>query len=213
LLRTLTSEQNDIILSLALDNENHLFTGSFNGLISVWNLDTGGCVRSFRGHEEKINALLFTKSSHLASGSADHEIKLWNALSLTDNSIATLRGHEKSVLCLAVGKSDEELISGSADFTIRLWNLSTSECVRTLYGHEGIVRTITVGKSGELYSGSNDKSIKVWSLDKGENDECVKTLIDHNESVTGNSILIKNLLVLIFKRVVCITSVGIDWPE
>lgn len=63
---------------------------------------------------------------------------------------------------------DDLVVSGSNDCKIKVWSVSTGECIRTLVGHDLLVRTLSFDpKSGRLVSGSYDKTVKVWDLKTG----------------------------------------------
>ena len=64
-----------------------------------------------------------------------------------------------------------------ADATV---DLIGQTCVRTLTGHTGCVNVLALGPDGTLYSGSDDRTIKVWSTNDGV---CVKTLEGHTNWV------------------------------
>ncbi len=47
-----------------------------------------------------------------------------------------------------------------------MWDLNTLRPRHTLKGHNSRVRALALGAAGKyLFSGSNDKSIKVWNLE------------------------------------------------
>ena len=55
------------------------------------------------------------------------------------------------------------IISGSNDHKIKVWDANTGVCLRTLTGHEYLVRALSFDpRSGRLVSGSYDKTVKVW---------------------------------------------------
>lgn len=60
-------------------------------------------------------------------------------------------------------------MSGSNDCKIKVWNATTGDCIRTLVGHEALVRALSFNpRSGLLVSASYDKSVKLWDLATGE---------------------------------------------
>ena len=59
-------------------------------------------------------------------------------------------------------------MSGSNDCKIKIWSAATGACIRTLVGHEALVRALSFDpRSGRLVSASYDKSVKVWDLVTG----------------------------------------------
>ena len=71
---------------------------------------------------------------YLASGSADHTVKLWNAQ--TGECLKTLQGHYNSVWSVAFSPDGQTLASGSDDKTIKLWSVATGQCLQTLKTQE-----------------------------------------------------------------------------
>jgi hypothetical protein len=61
------------------------------------------------------------------------------------------------------------IVSGSNDRKIKVWSASRGECIRTLAGHDMLVRALFFDPAtGRLVSASYDRSVKVWDLNTGE---------------------------------------------
>ena len=71
-----------------------------------------------------MRALKNLGHGRLASGSVDMTIKVWDVAAA--RSVATLQGHEETVLSLAVLEGGR-LASGSSDKTIKIWELKGVE--------------------------------------------------------------------------------------
>lgn len=69
----------------------------------------------------------------------------------------------------ALATSDNKLFSGSYDGTVKVWDVVTLECLKTLAGHTGPVRTL-VSSGGHMFSGSYDKTVRptAQALGSGE---------------------------------------------
>ncbi len=53
--------------------------------------------------------------------------------------------------------------SGSKDSRVIIWNVRTGHCEATLSGHTDSVESVLWGGEGLLYSGSRDRTIKVYA--------------------------------------------------
>ena len=81
-------------------------------------------------------------SARTASASSppphDNTARLWDAE--TGREIATLKGHEGSVLSAAFSPDGKRVVTASYDNTARVWDAETGREIATLKGHEGSVR-------------------------------------------------------------------------
>lgn len=61
------------------------------------------------------------------------------------------------------------LASASKDGTVRIWVVNTGRTEHVLSGHKGSVSCVRWGGQGEgvIYTGSHDKSVRVWDAVKG----------------------------------------------
>lgn len=75
------------------------------------------------------------------------------------------RGHEGTVLAVAVGPDSRLLVSGGEDRTIRLWEIPTGRALASWEAHEGAVTALAFLPDGRtLVSGSGDGTLKLWDL-------------------------------------------------
>ncbi|KAI4314912.1 hypothetical protein L6164_027774 [Bauhinia variegata] len=169
----------DAVNALVLDSNGLVFTGSADGTVKIWRRELQGkgtkhfFSQTLLKQECAVTALtLNTDGSFLYAGSSDGLVNYWEQKdTLTQGGI--LRGHKLAVLCLST--AGNLVFSGSADMGICVWRRSTNEhiCVSVLTSHTGPVKCLAVekdpeAKAGErswiLYSGSLDKSVKMWKV-------------------------------------------------
>ncbi|MED6214887.1 hypothetical protein PIB30_107772, partial [Stylosanthes scabra] len=124
-----------------------IFAGLKNS-VKAWNIQTGADV-TLDGPKGQILSLNFGNDILLA-GAEDGVIYAWRGSSdpkaeFAFELVATLSGHTKPVVCLAIG-CYKMLYSGSMDHSIKVWDLDTLECTMTLNGHTNTVTSLMLGK-------------------------------------------------------------------
>ncbi|KZV71089.1 hypothetical protein PENSPDRAFT_734354 [Peniophora sp. CONT] len=157
------SAVNSIIFS---PNGKHIASGTDGGYLHVWNATTGTAVyNSLHGHDGRIYSVGFSSDgSQIVSGSWDETICVWNAATGTPIG-DPIKGHTDLVKSVAFSPDDHYIISGSDDRTVCIWDAKTHALVgMPLVGHLAWVLSIAVSSDGLIASGSNDKTVRVWSL-------------------------------------------------
>ena len=174
------SEANEGSAITALEQmpNGYLISGSYNGLITVWNTSNvaidlitvlSAPIGSF------IRCLKALNSTHLAGGlsyynhsnfSSDQDFLLiWDMR--TFNRVESLYGHVNDVLVLEL-LSDGLLASGSADFTVRIWNTSDGRMIKDFQPLNNTNKTNQVACMKQVYNqpilavGGNDNSVYFW---------------------------------------------------
>jgi WD40 repeat protein len=79
----------------------------------------------------------------------------------------TLVGHKRAVKCILINETLNILISGSIDNIIRIFSLETCKLLKEFDQHELAVTSLLQIKDYMLISGSWDKTIKFWNIEKG----------------------------------------------
>ena len=100
-------------------------------------------------------------------------------------------GHTGNILAVAVSPSGKFIATGGADNKLIIWDAETLTPTKTFTQHRDDVsslsfaRHISTMSSGEqLFSGSNDRTIKTWSI-SGAGHAYVETLFGHQDHVTS----------------------------
>jgi WD40 repeat protein len=59
------------------------------------------------------------------------------------------------------------IATGGEDSMVNIWDSRSGKLVHTFRGHKGYVSTLAFSPDGmRLYSGSRDKTVKVWDVSK-----------------------------------------------
>ncbi|KAG8817851.1 hypothetical protein FRC17_011063 [Serendipita sp. 399] len=83
---------------------------------------------TLRGHRTSVNCVDWSVDGKtIASGSNDHKVILWDAL--TGAMLRILHGHTGPVLCVKFSRSGDEVVSSSEDGTIRWWKRGDGSCI------------------------------------------------------------------------------------
>lgn len=167
----------DAVNSVVSSNEGMVFTGSADGTVKVWRREMQGkgtkhfFVQTLLNQECAVTALAVDPTGSIVyCGSSDGMVSFWE----TEKNLAyggVLKGHKLAVLCLTARA--RLVFSGSADKTICVWRREGTihTCLSVLTGHNGPVKCLAVeddkdakGLKFVVYSGSLDKSVKVWNV-------------------------------------------------
>ncbi|KAL6993676.1 hypothetical protein U1Q18_011788 [Sarracenia purpurea var. burkii] len=176
----------DAVNAIVAGFDGLVFTGSADGTVKVWRREMQG-----KGTKHFFSQILLKQdcavtalavnpsATTLYCGSSDGLVHFWEREMLLSQS-GVLRGHKLAVLCLAT--AGNLVFSGSADTTIWVWGREAEEggggggdhtCLSVLTGHSGPVKCLAVeedreatagGRAWIVYSGSLDKSVKIWRV-------------------------------------------------
>lgn len=56
------------------------------------------------------------------------------------------------------------LFAGCGDSQIHEWDLNAMRCVRSFAGHADYVHCVALRENGQLVSGSEDGTVKLWGM-------------------------------------------------
>ncbi len=140
----------------------YLVTGSSDNTIILWDVENGELIEEMTGHNGWVTSISFSPNSKfLLTGSTDKTAKVW----------AIPRGYQLRNL----GPFDSEIWSvsfvsenlaviGEASGDLSLWNVETAKEIRRVnYAHKGAIRVVKFSeKSQQIFTGSNDGTIKMW---------------------------------------------------
>lgn len=106
---------------------------------------------------------------HIASGSTDGGVRLWDASS-GEQVGSALQQHSGPIYALVFSSDANMLVSASKDQTIVVWDANDGLMVHPpLIGHQKTILALAFSPVGPLFaSGSRDRSIRIWDAEIGE---------------------------------------------
>ncbi|XP_077441990.1 U4/U6 small nuclear ribonucleoprotein Prp4 isoform X2 [Vanacampus margaritifer] len=173
-----------------------LATASWSGLCKLWSVPDCNLIRTLRGHNTNVGAVVFRPQAgvslaqsdvSLASCAADGSVKLWNLLS--DEPVVSIDDHSERVSRLCWHPSGRFLGSTCYDHSWRLWDMEVQEEILHQEGHSKGVHDLHFHPDGSLAAtgyhlatGSGDNTCKVWEL---RNRKCLYTIPAHHNLLSG----------------------------
>ncbi|MEA2599552.1 MAG: hypothetical protein QOF89_544 [Acidobacteriota bacterium] len=158
-------------------------SGSDDGTLRVWDLESGRTLQTLEGHTASVHAVAVLDGRSVVSASADRTLRMWDLES--GRTLQALEGHAPWTPALAV-LDGRQAVSGSTDGTLQVWDLESGRTLQTLEGHTASVRAVVVLDGHRAVSGSADGTLRVWDLESGRT---LQTLEGHTDWVHAVAVL------------------------
>ena len=161
-----------------------------SGTLYCWSLDDGTLIKTIDAHDAPINALAFdpVEDDLVLTGSSDKTAKLIDVK--TGETKVVYRGHLGAVNAVAFGsprQKSDQIVTAGAEGGVKVWKKASAKGV-IAFGHTGPpntpiqpVNALLVERSGEVLSGSADKTMKRWKYEGTWNEQ--RTLGPHRSRV------------------------------
>ena len=100
----------------------HALSGATDRTLKYWDLTTGKCIRTFRGHGATVTSVAISPDGQYAlSGSSDFHVRYWDLE--TGRCLRVLAGHRQRVTSVCFTPCGRYALSGSLDGTVKMWCL------------------------------------------------------------------------------------------
>ncbi|XP_012275046.1 notchless protein homolog 1 [Orussus abietinus] len=163
----------EAVVSVAFSpNGKHLASGSGDTTVRFWDIHTQTPHYTCTGHKHWVLCLVWSPcGTKLASACKNGTILLWDPE--TGKQIGKpMLGHKMWITALSwepfhSNPTCRFLVSASKDCDLRIWDTVLGQTSRVLAGHTKSVTCVRWGGTGLIYSGSQDRTIKVWRASDG----------------------------------------------
>jgi WD40 repeat protein len=157
-----------------------LASGGEDGVIKLWDPDTGREVLTLRGHTGVVRKLAFRPDGRrLASASRDRTARVWNVD--TGQEEVAFHGHTDELWGVAYSPDGRQIASVGTDKTVRLWDPGSGREVRSFPAHGTPVVGVCYSPDGRrLATSGDDNRIRLWDAATGKE---VRTLTGHSGHV------------------------------
>ncbi|XP_077442329.1 WD repeat-containing protein 41 isoform X2 [Vanacampus margaritifer] len=173
----------DIVRFLVQIDDFRCASAGDDGLVLVWNVETGERAQALRGHSQQITAMAVLRCAdvRLITASSDRSVSLWDLD--TGNRLHTVLDLQSSVKCLLVLERAGAWISGGQELCVwsRRFRL---ECLRERHSDAGIGSLIEL--PNDCVAAAVDKIVVVYKLTASSNGLSiveVRCLADHQDHI------------------------------
>ncbi|KAJ6645326.1 F-box-like/WD repeat-containing protein ebi [Pseudolycoriella hygida] len=161
-------------------NGSLLATGSYDGYVRIWTTD-GRLTNTFRQHKGPIFALKWSKHGfYILSCEISGTAIIWDAV--TGQRIQQFSFHSTTVNDVH-WQTNTSFASCSIDGSIHVCERGVNKPIKSFRGHTSDVNSIRWDPQGQLLaSGSNDTTLKLWSM---KQDTCIHDFQGHWGDITS----------------------------
>ena len=107
-------------ISISPDGKS-IISGSNDGIIKHWSVETGKLLQTFNGHKAFVSSVAISPDGKsIVSGSWDKTVKRWSLE--TGQLLQTFKGHTDYVTSVAISPDGKSIVSGSWDKAVKRWS-------------------------------------------------------------------------------------------
>ncbi|CAN5412375.1 hypothetical protein BH11PLA2_BH11PLA2_41660 [soil metagenome] len=154
---------------------------SKEGIVYVWNAESGRQVHAFPGHQKGVAGVSFHPEGHwLACSSAAGGVKIWDLNS--GSEVLTLNDLSWGIVCIGFSSDGKTMAAGGVNGIIQIFETGTWKERHKLKAHLADVTTLAFQPNSNTLVSCGGRSIKIWDAFSGKQ---TGFLPNHANSVTA----------------------------
>jgi WD40 repeat protein len=142
--------------------------GSDDGVVRLWDVDTGTVIAKLAGHNNKISSVCWNRDGgRVVSGTySDGTARVWDVES--GKPVLAIETRQRNLWAVIYSPDTTMIATGGhsqhSGEDLQIWDAKTGKFVANLKGHAGDVNCLAWTADGKtLISGSDDSSIRTWN--------------------------------------------------
>ena len=149
--------------------EGELVSGSWDGNANIWSTTDATVKQSLKGHTHAVSVMTLPNGITI-TGSQDKTVRMWFQGEQSKEYVA----HEDIIRGFTEVPSVNGFASCSNDEKVKLWTLDGGHLM-DFNGHQGFVFAIDTLETGEIVSGGDDCTVRIWENASGST-KCKQTI-------------------------------------
>ena len=189
LLQSFSNE--DDVFCGNFNNDGTLFlTGSKDLKAKIWQTATGKLINVLEGHQTYLTQAVFNNNGRSVLTCSMNKAILWNTE--TGKKIMEYEGKLHKIFIAVFSSDGKYIITGAIDGYLQKWETYTGILVTTIPAHTRSINKINcTGDGNNIFTTSDDNTIKVWNAETLEMKKAFNTLT-YDISINQKRLVVAN---------------------
>ncbi|KIK44104.1 hypothetical protein CY34DRAFT_35311, partial [Suillus luteus UH-Slu-Lm8-n1] len=136
-------------------------SGSFNGAVKLWNINTGKVIKTWTGHSKEVRAVSWSPDGgRVVSGSYDGTFRVWNVESGKTILGPIEVGEDVRAICYS---PDAKMIATTGGM-VRIWGADSGESLKSFEVHSA---PVLLSPNNRILATTSlfERTVQLWNLE------------------------------------------------